>query len=112
MGQDAGLPYCTGKKIIAGINDLLTLEPELCKEWSDENELDPLTLGVHSNKKAIWVCGNCGCKWEAIINNRTGVNRTGCPYCDNPVRHMRYENRKRVEEEETEVEEYDDDFEW
>lgn len=28
-----GFPYCSGKKVLSGVNDLKTLKPELAKEW-------------------------------------------------------------------------------
>lgn len=30
---------CSGARIVAGINDLATLRPQLAKEWSERNEL-------------------------------------------------------------------------
>jgi hypothetical protein len=29
-----GCPFCSGKKILVGYNDLATVRPELVKEWS------------------------------------------------------------------------------
>ena len=33
-----------------------------------------------SNKRVWWICDK-GHEWQAIISNRTGKNKTGCPYC-------------------------------
>ena len=35
-------PICSGARVIAGINDLATLEPPLVKQWSKKNMLQPL----------------------------------------------------------------------
>ena len=53
-------PICSGKRVVEGINDLATLEPELASEWSDKNEiLKPTMVGTGSHKKIIWK-GKCG----------------------------------------------------
>ncbi len=72
-------PICSGARVIAGINDLATLKPELAQEWSDKNEIKPTEVSVGSHKKVIWKC-RLGHEWEASIKSRT-VNGTGCPYC-------------------------------
>ena len=33
-----GCPVCSGEKLIAGMNDLETLYPDLAEEWSDKND--------------------------------------------------------------------------
>ena len=72
-------PICSGKRVVDGINDLNTLEPELALEWSDKNGiLKPTMVGAGSHKKIVWK-GNCGHEWTASVNNR--VKGSGCPYC-------------------------------
>ena len=75
-----GCPYCSGKKVLRGYNDLQTVNPDLVKEWNYEknNGLDPTNLMPNSNKKAWWKCQK-GHEWQAAINNRNNGN--GCPYC-------------------------------
>ena len=76
-------PICANARIIPGINDLLTLEPELSKEWSDRNKpFDPTMIGPGSHKKVIWH-GKCGHEWEAPVRNR--VKGAGCPYCSHNI---------------------------
>lgn len=75
-----GCPYCSGKVVVSGINDLLTLNPELAKEWNYEKNLglrpEEITLG--SEKKVWWKCSK-GHEWQArIIDRHRG---SGCPYC-------------------------------
>ena len=75
-----GCPYCAGKKISKGYNDLQTLNPNLAKEWNYEKNdgLTPANVTSGSNKKVWWRCSK-GHEWQASIKNRNkGI---GCPYC-------------------------------
>lgn len=73
-------PYCSGKKVMVGYNDLLSQMPELAKEWDYElnGELKPENVTIGSNKKAWWKCEK-GHSWQTTINHRS--KGTGCPYC-------------------------------
>ena len=75
-------PYCSGRKISKGENDLLTLRPDLAKEWDyDKNEkIKPDEVALHSNIKVWWRCSN-GHEWKTAIANRAAGR--GCPYCSN-----------------------------
>lgn len=72
-------PICSGARVIAGINDLTTLEPLLVKQWSKKNRIKPTEVSIGSHKKVIWRCEK-GHEWEAAVKSRT-INKTGCPYC-------------------------------
>lgn len=75
-----GCPYCSGKKVLTGYNDLLTVNPALSKEWHFEKNTDlkPEQVTANSGKKAWWKC-RYGHEWQATIDHR---NRgKGCPYC-------------------------------
>lgn len=76
-------PFCTNKKILAGYNDLATVNPELAKEWDygKNGDMKPTTIGAGSSKKAWWICSKCGNGWEAVIVSRN--KGTGCPACAN-----------------------------
>jgi len=73
-------PYCSGKKVLQGYNDLGTLNPKLAKEWSYEKngDLKPEQFTANSGKKVWWKCPK-GHEWQATIANRNRGN--GCPYC-------------------------------
>ena len=73
-------PYCAGKKVLKGYNDLQTVNPTLASEWHYEknNGLTPMDVTSNSNKKVWWEC-NKGHEWQAVITNRNSGN--GCPYC-------------------------------
>ncbi len=75
-----GCPYCAGKKILIGYNDLRTVNPILAKEWNYEKNggLLPEHFTANSNKEVWWKCGK-GHEWPATVNNRN--NGKGCPYC-------------------------------
>ncbi len=49
-------PICSGARVIAGINDLATLEPLLVKQWSKKNKIKPTGVSIVSHKKVIWRC--------------------------------------------------------
>lgn len=72
-------PICSGARVVAGINDLATLKPELAVEWSKKNTWKPTEVSVGSHKKIIWE-GKCSHEWIATVKSRA-ISNTGCPYC-------------------------------
>ena len=83
-GQNCGCPICSGKRIISGINDLLSGYPMLCEEWDFERNakagIYPNKVAPHSDKKAWWKCSVCGYEWLSKIDGRTRM-KAGCPQC-------------------------------
>ncbi len=79
---NVGCPYCHNQKVLTGINDLQTLNPELADEWDYEKNapLTPLDVFSHGSKSVWWKCPICGNSWKAKINNR--ANGRGCPNCN------------------------------
>ncbi len=75
-----GCPYCAGKKVLKGYNDLQVVNPTLAKEWNCEKNgnLKPENFTANSGRKVWWKC-NKGHEWQATINDRN--NGKGCPYC-------------------------------
>ena len=75
-----GCPYCAGKKVLVGYNDLITVNIELAKEWNYEknNSLTPMDVTANSDKKVWWKCSK-GHEWAAKIYSRS--NGSGCPAC-------------------------------
>ncbi|MBQ6676700.1 MAG: zinc-ribbon domain-containing protein, partial [Clostridia bacterium] len=89
-----GCSYCSGKRVLAGYNDLMTVAPSLAGEWNYEknNELLPTQVTLHSNKWAWWKCQKCGYEWKTKINAR--ANGSGCPVCSKKRRIVTFrENR-------------------
>lgn len=73
-------PFCSGKRVLAGYNDLLTLNSQLADEWDcDKNTLLPSQVTVSSGKHVFWKCSK-GHSWKAKIVSRNHCG-TGCPYC-------------------------------
>lgn len=77
-----GCPYCSGKQVKQGYNDLKTLRPDIAKEWDyEKNNIGPESVTIGCTKKYWWKCSK-GHSWDTTPNHRTsGAN--GCPYCAN-----------------------------
>ena len=73
-------PICANQKIVEGINDLQTINPELAQEWDFSlNSIFPTQVGANSRKKVYWKCEK-GHSWQAVIYDRHS-KKTKCPYC-------------------------------
>ncbi len=77
-----GCPCCSNRIVVKGKNDLLTLYPELCKEWDYEKNglLLPNQITPGRNAKVWWKCSKCGHSYAAPPNRRTS-QRSGCRKC-------------------------------
>lgn len=93
--KGTGCPYCSGKKVLKGYNDLATMDPILDKEWnySKNGDLTPDIITLNCNKKIWWKCSK-GHEWLSTPNNRNGGN--GCPYCANQKVLRGYNDLKTV----------------
>ena len=78
--RGTGCPYCSGKKVLIGYNDLFVLNPILAKEWNYEKngDLKPTDFVPNSKEKVWWICAK-GHEWQAHIYSRNAGN--GCPFC-------------------------------
>ena len=77
-----GCPYCSGRKVLKGYNDLAAINPKLASEWNyDKNgDLKPEDFTANSGVKVWWKCGK-GHEWQAKIADRN--KGRGCPTCSN-----------------------------
>ncbi len=77
--KKSGCPYCSGKRVIPGETDLVTLNPRLAEEWhpTKNGQLQPCDVSEWSSKKIWWKCKN-GHEWQANVANRS---KNSCPYC-------------------------------
>ena len=75
-----GCPYCAGRKVLAGFNDLATVNPSLASQWhpTKNEDLTPEMVSKGSKKRVWWQCTESH-QWQATIKDRTAG--TGCPEC-------------------------------
>lgn len=80
---------CSGKAILAGLNDLETTHPDLMtggwngsqSHWDyAKNLVEPSELSHGSARLVWWRCSKDH-SWEARVSDRTRVNGTDCPDC-------------------------------
>lgn len=74
-----GCPYCNGKKITKGENDLLSKYPRIAKEWDYiKNDKKPDEVFPSSSKMFWWICPK-GHSYKQTAGNR--IQNHGCPIC-------------------------------
>lgn len=83
----SGCPYCTGKRVLKGFNDLATIEPRVAAQWHPtlNGALTPEMVTAGSARKVWWQCSD-GHVWKAVIHSRTGAKKCGCPVCAGTVK--------------------------
>jgi very-short-patch-repair endonuclease len=76
-----GCGVCANQVLLVGYNDLLTLYPELCKQWHPvkNGNLLPQHVVGGTNKSVWWICSD-GHEWKAAIASRSGGGK-GCRFC-------------------------------
>ena len=76
-----GCPFCSGKRILIGFNDLLSQYPDIAKEWhpTKNRDLKPTDVMPGSGKE-IWWLGKCGHEWKSTPCKRCKDNDQ-CPIC-------------------------------
>ena len=79
VGDDV-CPYCRGKRVLSGFNDLKTTDPELAAEWSENNERDVETVRHSMTLRALWVCPTCHGEYSYPVAKREAGDNA-CPYC-------------------------------
>jgi hypothetical protein len=72
----SGCPFCSGRKVLTGFNDLATKYPSLAAE---ADGWDPSGFTYGSGKRVNWRCAKGHC-WSTTINARTS-SESGCPTC-------------------------------
>ncbi len=81
--KKSGCPYCAGRKVLKGFNDLMTNYPEIASEWNYEQNdtLTPEQVTSGSSKKVWWTCYKCGKVFQAAISSRIRGTK-GCKECN------------------------------
>ena len=78
-------PYCTGKRILKGFNDLASQKPEIARQWNYARNfgVKPGEVTVGSGKRVWWICEK-NHEWQATVVSRTREKLgCGCPICSN-----------------------------
>lgn len=61
-------PYCSGKRVLPGFNDVATTRPEILKYWDyEKNEITPQEITEKSAKKIWFTCGKPGHSWQGTL---------------------------------------------
>ena len=76
--KKTGCPYCSGRKIVPGVNDLATTHPDLAVQLVDQSLATVTSKG--GTTPVQWQCTvNPEHTWLAAPSNR--VKPSGCPIC-------------------------------
>lgn len=78
-----GCPFCNGKRVLIGFNDLKSQRPDIACEYADDlNTLKSDEITVKSGLKVWWRGIKCGHHWQATVASRV-ICGNGCPFCAN-----------------------------
>ena len=79
---DPGCQYCSGRKVLAGYNDLATTHPSIAAMWHPRmnRRLEPTGVQAISHKLAWWL-GECGHVYQMAVSDRVRSKPGYCPYC-------------------------------
>ena len=94
--QGTGCPYCAGRKVLPGFNDLATKEPRVAAQWHPtlNGGLAPNMVTAGCDKRIWWKCED-GHVWQAKVYDRAGKKKTGCPVCSGRVKQKNAFDLKR-----------------
>lgn len=78
--EGSNCPYCSGRAVLPGENDLKTVAPLLARQWhpTKNGNLQPTQILPGSARKVWWRCER-GHEWQAEVYSRTAGK--GCPVC-------------------------------
>lgn len=76
-----GCPYCTGRKVLSGFNDLATLHLKIAKQWHTTlyGTLTPDSVTVGSHRK-VWQQRAEGHVCQAVIYIHTGAKNAAARF--------------------------------
>lgn len=80
--RKTGCPFCAGKQVLKGFNDIATVRSEIVNEWDAEKNggILPSQVLAGSHSKYWWICP-VGHEYQASPENRTKNKGTNCPIC-------------------------------
>lgn len=78
--KGSGCAFCCGQRVLAGFNDLASVNQELAAQWhpTKNGTLTPKDFTAGSGSKVWWICPLFH-EWEATISSRT--KGRGCHRC-------------------------------
>lgn len=94
-------PYCSGKKLMKGVNDLSSQYPQVALDYLPElNDGVPADeVIVKFGRKIRWKCHVCGHEWVNDVYDRTRAPKpSGCVRCQKEkiTKHLRSEKMKET----------------
>jgi len=72
----SGCPFCAGRKVLVGFNDLATVRPDLAAELADPSVATQVTAGTR--RSVAWRC-QLDHTYETRVSRR--ASGIGCPFC-------------------------------
>lgn len=78
LNGDCECPYCNGKRVLIGFNDLWTNNPDIAHFL--ENSDDGYSVTNRSSKKLWWKC-DCGNRIYKSVDEVVDANSIRCPIC-------------------------------
>lgn len=82
--KGSGCPYCAGKRVLSGVNDIATVYPHLVKAWDYERNKGkrPENFAANTHRKFWWKCSICNGSWHIAASTITGNSeQLVCPKC-------------------------------
>lgn len=77
---DPGCPYCSGRKVPAGYNDLATAHPGIAAMWHPRMNRRLKPTGVQAvSRKPAWWRGECGHVYRMAVRDRVRAKPGCCP---------------------------------
>lgn len=87
VNNDKHCPFCKSQQLCDEEGCTICFEKscashEICKAWSDDNDIQPRQVFLQSNKKVKFNCLICYHTYDTTVQHY--INRSGsCPYCAN-----------------------------
>lgn len=79
--DNSDCPYCNGRKVLTGYNDLATTNPELVAQYSSLNERPATMVRKDWNFYVYWECPKCHYIHARRLNEKAPDN-SDCPACN------------------------------
>lgn len=102
MSGNNGCPYCSGKEVAIGYNDVFSMYPELQDYWDyEKNTVKPSEITYGSRTKIYFKCkfGHSFCKPIKAMVGGLKTSSKGCPYCKGTYVKEEYNDLATVDQE-------------